>query len=546
MSMRIAFLMAAIASLLVGVGAVVADQPLPAGGVVHITSGTTPLGPGFAEGLAGGAEPAGIQVGQKMYLWRTVVFYDDPTLEGGVLLVDLDGAVVLTFAGAPCTDGICPYASDPFGNGSAAFAYQVEISVQPEPTAVRPTRRAPLFGGDRPPSRARASQGGPGATVVQTVGMTLTVGGGGFDLTTGYNQATGQGLLGPDDFVIGGNRLALERFQWSFYQRRFHGTLESGMVWPPGVSLDAVTVDGVIYRLRCYIESNRKDWRCGSTGFFSPWSVGEVVAVTMSFTVPPNLPPPTATPQPTRAPSLQTTGLPSPGIDRTQWNIDGAGTLHGQLVPPAYTPVFVYDLEWRPIGTGTVNLDQVAQEDFALNIPFDGVPSYVIEVRVRAKYAPGSDIYSADRTQQIAIPATDDPWVTIWSPWATAVIATPPTREVTEDEPTGQPPAGSTGLRDAAAQVIREMGVGSVEASNNLAQIILGIGWIGLTLIAMSLLVAATGGSTLAWFGAGIVGLGLWSAAVPFGVLEWYAVAIGYALVLTPLGLYLTGKLGVR
>ena len=127
-------------------------------------------------------------------------FYDDPTLEGGVLLVDLDGAVVLTFAGAPCTDGICPYASDPFGNGSAAFAYQVEISVQPEPTAVRPTRRAPLFGGDRPPSRARASQGGPGATVVQTVGMTLTVGGGGFDLTTGYNQATGQGLLGPDDF----------------------------------------------------------------------------------------------------------------------------------------------------------------------------------------------------------------------------------------------------------------------------------------------------------------------------------------------------------
>ena len=127
--------------------------------------------------------------------------------------------------------------------------------------------------------------------------------------------------------------------------------------------------------------------------------------------------------------------MASPGIDRTQWRLDSRGTLHGELIPPDYTPVTTYEFEWRPIGARGLNTERIPSENFTLDIPYDGVPSYVIEVRVRAEYDPGSSITNAARTDTIAIPAADDPWVTVWSPWVSAIIDTPQVQEVVEGVP---------------------------------------------------------------------------------------------------------------
>ena len=74
----------------------------------------------------------------------------------------------------------------------------------------------------------------------------------------------------------------------------------------------------------------------------------------------------------------------------------------------------------------------------------------------------------------------------------------------------------------------------------------LGTSWILVTLGVVFVISMATGGSGISWFGGGVVGMAVWSVAAPFGILPWYGLAIGYALVLMPLGLFFTGKLGVR
>ena len=531
---HLVLLLLALTGTLAGVALAHADS-LPAQGVVRVTAGDTPLGPGYALNLAGSVDPAGIEVGGHLHRWQSIIYADNPDAQGGLLIVDMERARIEQFSGVSCKDGVCPYPQgNPFGaSGEATFAYT--LSIEPAPTTAPQPRdkSGRAVRADFPTDDSRT----------ETVGLTLTVGGSGV-VGTGYSQQFGTGALDPESFTLAGHRLALSRFQWTLYTRRFSGALESGMVWPSGVSLNSVVVGGVRHTTNCYIESNRSNFRCGHTGFVSPWSVGDEVEVRMDLSVPGNVPVPTPTLVPEPKPSIQTTGLASPGIDRTQWRLDARGTLHGELVPPDYTPIRYYEFEWRPIGAQRKTTLKAETETFTLDVPYDGVPSYVIEVRVRAEYAPGSSIISADRTDTIDIPAGDDPWVSVWSPWTSAIIATPQVQQVVEDPP--EFTDAQTGLRDAFSDLLRTGGVDSVQASDNLASIMLGTGWILVTLGVVFFISMATGGSGISWFAGGAVGMAVWSVAAPFGILPWYGLAIGYALVLMPLGLFFTGKLGVR
>ena len=500
---KVVFLMLALSLALAGVSLLYANS-LPAQGVVKVKAGITPLGPGYADGISGSVSPEGIEVDRHLYRWHSIIYSDDPEAPGGFLFVEIEHGQVHEFSGVPCIDGICPYPQgDPFeASGEVTFAYRV--SIEPIPPLERPPKTDPRLRVDTPLGSSR----------VETVGLTLTVGGSVL-IGTGYNQQFGSGALDPESFTLAGHRLALSRFHWTIYLRRFSGALEAGMVWPAGVSLDSVTVDGAVHTTSCYIESDRTAFRCGNTGFSSPWSFGDEVQIRLRLTIPADTPPPTPTSVPTPGPSIQTTALGSPGIDRTQWRLDSRGTLHGELIPPDYTPVTTYEFEWRPIGSQRLNNERIPSENFTLNIPYDGVPSYVIEVRVRAEYDPGSSITSADRTDTIDIPAADDPWVTVWSPWVSAIIDTPQVQEVVEGVP--EVTAAQTGLRDAVSDLLRTGGVGSVQASDNLASIMLGTGWILVTLGVAFFISMATGGSGISWFAGGVVGMGVWSVAAPFG-----------------------------
>ena len=178
--------------------------------------------------------------------------------------------------------------------------------------------------------------------------------------------------------------------------------------------------------------------------------------------------------------------------------------------------------------------------EFNIQIPYHGEADYILEMRVRGEFDVGSTIANQDRTQELMVPADGDPWVTIWSQWYPATIATPIVEEVVVPDR-----EQNDGLMIALGETLMAVGVNDVTAANALAAFILGVGFFVLAAGAGILVTVALGANGVSAMAGGIFYIGIWMIAPAVGAIPLPVSAIGFAPLAIAFLFYLYGRLRV-
>ena len=363
----------------------------------------------------------------------------------------------------------------------------------------------------------------------------------GSGLYDGFSTTQERGSVTPDTVAISGERLVFREIAWQGPFGRIFITLEPGSVWPSGVELESVGIAGATYSTNCFIHSDRRSISCGSGIARSPFIDGTTI-VNIIVSLPPARPVDPIEPPEEEDTGLQETSLVGPQIDRTRTSISSSGVLSGEITPPPFGPVSCYQIEWRRLAGDDRPIVELCggATEFNIQIPYHGEADYILEMRVRGEFDVGSTIANQDRTQELMVPADGDPWVTIWSQWYPATIATPIVEEVVVPDR-----EQNDGLMIALGETLMAVGVNDVTAANALAAFILGVGFFVLAAGAGILVTVALGANGVSAMAGGIFYIGIWMIAPAVGAIPLPVSAIGFAPLAIAFLFYLYGRLRV-